>query len=154
MDSQALPPPAIDAAVRNNFSTEADRILTSIPKQRIPGLYWDLLSTGPIQRSKLTAAKAQAMSEGFLVTDESTMFTTADGEPIIYFLKDAFEVCFPKAITDDLHARVTSSIDHLTERYPPKALKNDDKRSPDDTKTILEQAKKEGKPVGVVCGGL
>ncbi|MCJ1392007.1 hypothetical protein MMC18_004874 [Xylographa bjoerkii] len=148
MDSQAMPLPAIDAPVLDNFSTEADRILASIPRQKIPGLYWDSLSDGVMTRSKLTAEDAQKMSERFSTTEDSTVFITMDGEPVIYLLNDAFEVCFPPAITDSIHAQVTSSIDRLAKGYPPKMPKKDDKRNRGTERPSIKELRKMGQHVG------
>ncbi|MCJ1386259.1 hypothetical protein MMC17_009385 [Xylographa soralifera] len=148
MDSQAMPPPATDAPVRDNFSTEADRILASIPRRKIPGLIWDSLSNGPITRSKLTAEEAQTMSEEFSTTEDSVVFTTEDGEPVIYLLNDAFQVYFPPEITDDLHARVTSSIDRLAKGYPPKMPKENDKRNQGTKQSRIEELREKGQHAG------
>ncbi|MCJ1399612.1 hypothetical protein MMC11_002814 [Xylographa trunciseda] len=148
MDSQAMPKPATDAPVRDNFSTEASRILASIPRHKIPGLYWGPLSTGSMNRSKLTAEEAQDMSEGFLTTEDSTVFTTMDGEPVIYLLNDAFEACFPPEITDELHAQVISSIDRLAKGYPPKVPKKDDKRNQGTEEARVKELRKRGQHFG------
>ncbi|MCJ1430964.1 hypothetical protein MMC27_000314 [Xylographa pallens] len=143
-----MPSSATDAPVRDNFSTEADRMLASIPRRVIPGLLWDPLSNGPMNRSNLTAEDAQKLSEGFPTTEDSTVFTTMDGEPVIYLLKDAFEVCFTPEITDDLHAQVISSIDRLAEGYPPKMPKNNDKRNQGTKQSRIEELREKGQHAG------
>ena len=96
-----MPSPAAEVSTRDNFSTETDRILASIVRRVIPRVSWNSLSNGPMNRSTLTAEDAQKLSEGFPTTEDSAVFTTMDGEPVIYLLKDAFKVCSPSEITDD-----------------------------------------------------
>ena len=78
------------------------------------------------------------------------MFTTGDGEPVIYLLKDTFGVCFSPEITEDLHTQVKSSIDRLAEGYPPKMPEKSDRRNQGTSQSRIEELKGMGQHVGDV----